>query len=116
MESKHVVLGTNKQTIYSAVAIHPGEILKEEIEARELAKTAVAKHLGIQPGHLSELFKGKRNISPAIALKLQMLLDIPAETWLGLQNLYDLTILRSMMVAAKPKAGTVARAAKKAVA
>ena len=116
MESKHVVLGTNKQTIYSAVAIHPGEILKEEIEVRELAKTTVAKSLGIQPGHLSELFKGKRNISPAIALKLQFLLEVPAETWLGLQNLYDLTILRSMIAAEKPRITKASRATRKAVA
>lgn len=106
----------SKQTLYSAVAIHPGEILKDEIEARELLKTDVAKSLGIQPGHLSELFKGKRNISPIVALKLQLLLDISAETWLGMQNLHDLTILRSMLATKKPKTKRASPAAKKAMA
>ena len=51
--------------------IHPGEILKDEIESRNLVKTQFAKDLGILPGHLSELFKGKRHISASLALKLQ---------------------------------------------
>lgn len=92
MENKHVVIGSQQQPIYSKIATHPGEVLKDEIEERKLVKTEVAKILSIQPGHLSELFKGKRNISPSLALKLQELLDIPAETWLILQNRYDLTI------------------------
>jgi HTH-type transcriptional regulator/antitoxin HigA len=99
MESKHIVLGSNQQPIYSKIATHPGEVLKDEIEARKLVKTEVARFLGIQPGHLSELFKGKRNISPVLALKLQKLLDIPAETWLMLQNRYDLTVLQSLVAA-----------------
>ncbi|TDX01679.1 HigA family addiction module antitoxin [Dinghuibacter silviterrae] len=103
MENQHVIVGTNKQIIHSPVAVHPGEILKDEIEARKLVKMEVAKSLGIQPGHLSELFKGKRNISPLLALKLQHLLDISAETWLRLQNSYDLTILRSLMAKDKTR-------------
>ena len=94
MENKHKVIGSNQQPIYSKIATHPGEVLKDEIEERKLVKTEVVKKLGIQPGHLSELFKGKRNISPALALKLQELLDIPAESWLILQNHYDLTMLK----------------------
>ena len=99
MENKHVVLCSNQQPIYSKIATHPGEVLKEEIEERKLVKIEVAQTLGMQPGHLSELFKGKRNISPALALKLQQLLDIPAETWLTLQNRYDLTVLHSLVTA-----------------
>ncbi len=96
MENKHIVLGSHQQPVYSRVATHPGEVLKDEIEERKMAKIEVAEILGIKPGHLSELFKGKRNISPALALKLQQLLGIPAETWLILQNRYDLTVLQSL--------------------
>jgi len=42
--------------------------------------------LGIQPGNLSELFKGKRNITAVLALKLEELLGISAEFWLNLQT------------------------------
>lgn len=99
MKNKHIVLGSHQQPIYSKIATHPGEVLKDEIEERKLVKIEVAQTLGIQPGHLSELFKGKRNISPVPALKLQVLLNIPAETWLILQNRYDLTELRLLETA-----------------
>jgi len=42
-------------------------MLKEEIEERKLVKIEVAQALGMLPGHLSELFKGKRHISPVTA-------------------------------------------------
>ncbi|HEX5154781.1 MAG TPA: HigA family addiction module antitoxin [Parafilimonas sp.] len=99
MNNKHVVPGSYQQPIYSKIATHPGEVLKDEIEERKLVKTEVAQTLSIQPGHLSELFKGKRIISPAFALKLQELLNIPTETWLILQNRYNLTELRLLETA-----------------
>ena len=82
--------------IYSKIATHPGEILKDEIEARGLSKSETASKLGIQPGNLSELFKGKRNITAVLALKLEELLGISAEFWLNLQNRYEITILRNL--------------------
>jgi HTH-type transcriptional regulator/antitoxin HigA len=95
MDNSHIVLGGRRQPIYSKIATHPGEVLKEEIEARGLIKSELARKLGIQPGHLSELFKSKRNMSASLALKLEDLLGIPAETWLTLQNRYDLTLIRN---------------------
>ncbi len=82
-----------QQPVYSKITTHPGDVLKDEIEARGLAKNVVAKELGMQPGHLSELFKGKRHISASLALKLQDLLEISAETWLNMQNRHDLSVL-----------------------
>jgi addiction module HigA family antidote len=99
MNNTHIVLGSRKQPIYSKIATHPGEVLKEELEARKLVKSSVAKSLGMQPGHLSELFKAKRHISASLALNLEELLEIPAETWLTLQNRYDLTVLKNERLA-----------------
>jgi addiction module HigA family antidote len=94
------VAGNRRQPIYSKIATHPGEVLKDEIEARNLVKSVVAQSLGILPGHLSELFKSKRNISASLALKLEDLLGISAETWLTLQNRYDLTMIKNEKLAA----------------
>jgi HTH-type transcriptional regulator/antitoxin HigA len=99
MNNPHIVLGSRRQPIYSKIATHPGEVLKDEIEARDLVKSAVAQSLGILPGHLSELFKSKRNISASLALKLEDLLGISAETWLTLQNRYDLTMIKKKLAA-----------------
>ena len=80
----------------SPVAFHPGEFLLEEVEERGLKKTDFAKSIGMLPGNLSELFRGKRNINARIAVKLEMALGINAEYWLGLQSAYDLTIAREL--------------------
>src|SRR5580698_3235612 len=78
------------------VAFHPGEFLLEEVEERGLKKTDFAKSIGMLPGNLSELFKGKRNINARIAVKLEIALGINAEYWLGLQSAYDLKIAREI--------------------
>lgn len=94
MEANGKVTGRLGRPVYPAISIHPGEILKDEIEARNLMKSEVAEKLEILPTHLSEIFKGKRNVSAALALKLEDLLEINAESWLALQNKYELTRLR----------------------
>jgi addiction module HigA family antidote len=99
MNNSHIVVGNRGRAIYSKIATHPGEVLKEEIEARELVKSVVAQSLGILPSHLSELFRSKRNISPSLALKLEEFLGISAETWLTLQNRYDLTVIKNERLA-----------------
>ncbi|RYE24236.1 MAG: addiction module antidote protein, HigA family [Sphingobacteriaceae bacterium] len=78
------------------VTFHPGELLQEEIEERKLKKSEFAGQVGLLPGHLSELFKGKRNINARLAVKLEKALDVSAEYWLGLQSAYDLATAREL--------------------
>jgi HTH-type transcriptional regulator/antitoxin HigA len=92
---KELKTTVKRKPIYSAIAIHPGEVLKDEIESRNLVKSEFAKDLGILPGHLSELFKGKRHISAILALKLQDHLQISAETWMNLQVRHDLSVAKA---------------------
>ncbi|WCT12665.1 HigA family addiction module antitoxin [Mucilaginibacter jinjuensis] len=86
--------------IKTSVAFHPGEFLLEEVEERGLKKTEFAKEIGMLPGNLSELFKGKRNINARIAVKLEKALGVSAEYWLGLQSAFDLMHAREQEHAA----------------
>ncbi len=86
--------------IRTPVAFHPGEFLLEEVEERGLKKTEFAKQIGMLPGNLSELFKGKRNINARIAVKLEKVLGVSAEYWLGLQSAFDLMLAREQEHAA----------------
>lgn len=79
-------------------AFHPGEFLLEEIKERALIKKDVAVALAIRPYHLSEIFDGKRNISAKTALKIELLLNVSANYWLGMQMEYDLYIARHELV------------------
>lgn len=71
-------------------AVHPGNILKEELISRGIRQKDFAEKIGMQPTHLSALLNGKRNISVEIAAKLEKELDIPASFWMSLQDRYEL--------------------------
>jgi len=88
------VLSKNGEELITDFVLHPGEALLDEVEARKLKKSELAKALNILPGHLSELFSGKRNITATTAVKLERELGISAEYWLGLQTDYDLSNAR----------------------
>ncbi len=89
------ILSTKGKEIFPKIALHPGDVLNDELEAREIKKTIFAEQIGMKPGHLSELLHGKRNVSAATAIKLEKLLDIPAEYWMRIQVYYDLFVARN---------------------
>ena len=95
------VLAKSGEKIDVNVLLHPGEVLAEELEARGMVKSAFAMKIGMYPSHFSNLLKGKRNVSAAIAIKLEKELDIPAEFWLGLQMDYDLLSEKEKMNSSK---------------
>lgn len=68
---------------------HPGLLLEEEIEYRELTKKDVAEKMGVSPTMLSEIISGKRNVTPATAIKLETALGINALFFLSMQMRYD---------------------------
>lgn len=98
--SNYKILNTRGKEIFTDIALHPGDILSNELEAREIKKIVFAEQIGMKPGHLSELLHGKRHVSAATALKLEKLLDIPAEYWMRVQVYYDLFIERNKEEAA----------------
>lgn len=91
------ILDKNGSQINIHIELHPGEVLANELEARKLTKGAFAIKCGMYPSQLSDILKGKRNITAYIALKLEAELEVPAEFWLGLQMDYDLQIERNKL-------------------
>ena len=93
--SEYKVVNARGKEIFTDVNLHPGEILQTELAARNIKKAEFAGLLGLKPGHFSELLHGKRHVSAATALKLQKLLDIPAEYWMRVQVYHDLFVQRN---------------------
>jgi addiction module antidote protein, HigA family len=94
------VIGTNGNELRTDVVLHPGEVLREELEARGIKKSAFAMEIKIYPSHFSDILKGRRNISAVIAIKLEEKLTIPAEFWMRLQAEYDIAMERRKLVLA----------------
>ena len=94
METRNNHAGIDYDDIVPAIAIHPGEVLEEEIKARGISREAFAEQLGMPCPHLNELLRGKRDFTPAFALKLEDTLHIHADTWTNLQASYERDLIR----------------------
>ena len=73
--------------------VHPGEVLKDELEEIELTQSALAKHIGVLPKTINEICRGKRGISAEMAMKLSKALGGSPQFWLNLQNNWKLSQL-----------------------
>jgi len=69
---------------------HPGDTLREDfMKPLGLSACAVAKGLGVASITVSLLVRGKRNVSPEMALRLARWSGASVDFWLGLQVFYD---------------------------
>jgi addiction module HigA family antidote len=55
---------------HTTTPVHPGEVLRDELEEIELTQTALASHIGVLPKTINEICRGKRGISLGMAMKL----------------------------------------------
>ena len=80
---------------------HPGEILRDNLEAAELSVTEAASRLGCTRQALSRLLNGKAGISPGMALALEGIGWSNAGFWMRLQASYELAQARLDRAAAE---------------
>ena len=67
---------------------HPGELIKDELEANCLTQAKLAESIGVKPSLLNEMIKGKTGVNTEIALLIEAALNIPADLLLNLQSDY----------------------------
>ena len=71
--------------------IHPGEILEEEfLKPMELSQSEFARKIGTTPAVVNEICRGKRGVSPKMALRIAAFLKTTPELWLSMQSNWDL--------------------------
>ncbi len=73
-----------------AINVHPGEIIKDEIEYLGITQKELAKKMGVSYTMLNEILNKKRPVSAEIALLVEAVLNLPAEMLINLQNDYNL--------------------------
>lgn len=71
--------------------VHPGEVLKDELEEVGLTQSALAKHIGVLAKTINEICRGKRGISAEMAMKLSKALGGGPQFWLNLQNNWEIS-------------------------
>ena len=72
--------------------VHPGEILKEELEELNISARLLAENLGVPNSRITEILNGKKGITSDTALRLGRYFCTSAEFWMNLQLAYDLKI------------------------
>ena len=77
-----------------SLLIHPGEMIKDELEARGITQKELAQQMGVSYTVFNEVVNGKRPVTTEYALLLEALLGTKASIWLGLQADYNMQKVR----------------------
>ena len=70
--------------------VHPGEVLREEIEERRLSANALSQAIGVPANRITGILNEARTVTPDTALRLARYFGMSAAFWLNLQQAYDL--------------------------
>lgn len=74
------------------IPTHPGELLKEELAARNMTASGLAKALGVDAPRINDIVRCKRRITADTALRLAQYFNGEAKFWMTLQMNHDLAI------------------------
>lgn len=85
---------TSANFLVAGDVFHPGEFLSEEMEAQGLKQVELAKELGLSKTEINLVVHGKRGITVPLAIKLEKVLGVRAETWMNLQMKFDIDLER----------------------
>lgn len=94
--------------ITSAEVFAPGEILRDELDARGWSEVEFAEILGRPTQAISEILNGKKEITTETAVAFGDALGTSAELWLNLQSAYRVHHVRADV----PERSAVARRAR----
>lgn len=82
------------ERVWPDVAIPPGEVLAEELEARGLTQSRLARQMQRPLQAINEIVRGRKRITGATALELAEALGTSAELWMRLEADYELNKAR----------------------
>ena len=77
-----------------ATPIHPGEMIKDELQARGISQKKFAELIGVSHTVLNEVLNGKRPVTTEYALKIEAATGIPAYIWVNMQTAYNMQTAR----------------------
>ncbi len=70
--------------------VHPGEILREELQELGLSANALSKALGVPVNRVTMILNGQRGVTADTALRLARYFGTTPQLWLNLQKTWEL--------------------------
>ena len=73
-------------------AVHPGEILKDELDGLDVSPTEFARQIDVPPNRISQIIAGKRAVTGDTALRFGHWFVTEPQFWLNLQSAYEIRV------------------------
>ena len=73
--------------------VHPGRLLKRELEARTLSANRLALDLGVPSGRITDILNGRRAITADTAVRLGRYFGNGPQFWIDLQGQYEIAVV-----------------------
>lgn len=79
----------------SYIATPPGATIKEQLHDRGMSQKEFATRMDMSEKHISKLINGEVRLTPETALRLEMVLGVPAKFWNNLEAIYREKIIKA---------------------
>lgn len=73
--------------------VHPGRLLRRELDARGLSANRLALDLGVPSGRVTDILNGRRSITADTAVRLGRYFGNGGPFWLDLQSQHDIAVV-----------------------
>jgi addiction module HigA family antidote len=73
--------------------VHPGRLLKRELNARKLSANRLALDIAVPSGRITDILNGRRSITADTAVRLGRYFGNSAQFWLDLQSQFDIAVV-----------------------
>lgn len=73
-------------------AVHPGEVLKDELDELGVTPTEFARQIDVPPNRIGQIIAGKRAVTGDTALRFGHWFGTEPQFWLNLQSAYEIRI------------------------
>ena len=75
---------------YGFTPTHPGEVLKDEVQYREISQSKLATQMGISYKVLNDILNERRPLTTTTAMLFEAALDVPADSLMRMQLKYNM--------------------------
>ena len=72
----------------SHIATPPGATIKEQLNDRAMSQKEFAARMDMSEKHISKLINGEVQLTPEVAVRLEVVLGVPAKFWNNLEAIY----------------------------
>lgn len=79
----------------SFIATPPGATIKEQLHDRGMSQKEFAARMDMSEKHISKLINGSVHLTPETAVRLEMVLGVPAKFWNNLEAIYREKIIKT---------------------